>query len=83
MLDNKQNESIVSGRAILSRMEGEFTRISQIYGNVIIFYGAFGGGLVGARLSLEIKEGWLKILIITLMIGVAIKLFIDSLGGPF
>ena len=33
---------IVSGRAILSRMEGEFTRLSQIYGNHIIFVGTDG-----------------------------------------
>ena len=38
-LDNKINEKqqLVSGRAILSRMEGEFTRLNQIYGNQIIF----------------------------------------------
>ncbi|MEK6831162.1 MAG: hypothetical protein AABY17_00200, partial [Thermoproteota archaeon] len=29
-------------RAILSRMEGEFTRLSQIYGNHIIFLGTDG-----------------------------------------
>ena len=33
---------MVSGRAILARMEGEFTRLSQIYGNLIIFYGVDG-----------------------------------------
>jgi len=33
---------LVSGRAILSRMEGEFTRLSQIYGNVLIFIGSDG-----------------------------------------
>jgi hypothetical protein len=37
----KKNK-LVSGRAILSRMEGEFTRLSQIYGNVIIFIGTDG-----------------------------------------
>ena len=31
--DKKQQ--LVSGRAILSRMEGEFTRLSQIYGNLL------------------------------------------------
>ena len=35
-------KKIVSGRAILSRMEGEFTRLSQIYGNHIIFIGTDG-----------------------------------------
>jgi len=42
-LENKQKgEQIVSGRAILSRMEGEFTRLSQIYGNHIVFLGTDG-----------------------------------------
>ena len=41
--DNKQDsQNIVSGRAILSRMEGEFTRLSQIYGNHIVFIGTDG-----------------------------------------
>ncbi|MEK6870305.1 MAG: hypothetical protein AABX09_02070, partial [Thermoproteota archaeon] len=35
-------QKLVSGRAILSRMEGEFTRLSQIYGNHIIFLGTDG-----------------------------------------
>ena len=38
----KKEKQIVSGRAILSRMEGEFTRLSQIYGNHIIFLGSDG-----------------------------------------
>ena len=38
----KKGESMVSGRAILSRMEGEFTRLSQIYGNHIVFVGTDG-----------------------------------------
>ncbi|MCE2614305.1 MAG: hypothetical protein LVO36_00220 [Nitrosopumilus sp. (ex Thoosa mismalolli)] len=38
----KEGESMVSGRAILSRMEGEFTRLSQIYGNHIVFIGTDG-----------------------------------------
>ena len=37
----KKNK-LVSGRAILSRMEGEFTRLSQIYGNSLIFIGTDG-----------------------------------------
>ncbi len=43
-LENKQkgDQQLVSGRAILSRMEGEFTRLSQIYGNHIIFLGTDG-----------------------------------------
>lgn len=35
-------QKLVSGRAILSRMEGEFTRLSQIYGNHIVFIGTDG-----------------------------------------
>ena len=38
----KDEQKIVSGRAIISRMEGEFTRLRQIYGNVIVFYGVDG-----------------------------------------
>ncbi|MGH1521075.1 MAG: hypothetical protein ACRBB2_01705 [Nitrosopumilus sp.] len=38
----KKEKQIVSGRAILSRMEGEFTRLNQIYGNHIIFLGSDG-----------------------------------------
>ncbi len=34
--------NLVSGRAILSRMEGEFTRLSQIYGNMLVFIGTDG-----------------------------------------
>ena len=38
----KGEQQLVSGRAILSRMEGEFTRLNQIYGNDIIFLGTNG-----------------------------------------
>lgn len=38
----KPKQKLVSGRAILSRMEGEFTRLSQIYGNHVIFVGTDG-----------------------------------------
>ena len=38
----KDKHQLVSGRAILSRMEGEFTRLNQIYGNQIIFLGTDG-----------------------------------------
>ena len=43
-LEDKQKgeQQLVSGRAILSRMEGEFTRLSQIYGNHMIFLGTDG-----------------------------------------
>ena len=44
LLENKIKEKhqMVSGRAMLSRMEGEFTRLNQIYGNHIIFLGTDG-----------------------------------------
>ena len=43
LLDNPmQKNHLVSGRAILSRMEGEFTRLSQIYGNLLIYIGSDG-----------------------------------------
>ena len=38
----KKEPKIVSGRAIISRMEGEFIRLRQIYGNLIILYGIDG-----------------------------------------
>jgi len=43
-LENKTkgDQQLISGRAILSRMEGEFTRLSQIYGNHIVFLGTDG-----------------------------------------
>ena len=37
-----KKQQLVSGRAALSRMEGEFTRLNQIYGNHIIFIGTDG-----------------------------------------
>ncbi|MDR3782749.1 MAG: hypothetical protein P4K92_05550 [Candidatus Nitrosotalea sp.] len=33
---------MVSGRAILSKMEGEFTKLEEMYGNLLIFYGIDG-----------------------------------------
>ena len=50
-LEEKQKgkQKLVSGRAILSRMEGEFTRLSQIYGNDIIFLGTDGDSEGGNR----------------------------------
>ena len=38
----KDEERVISGRAIISRMEGEFTRLRQIYGNYIVLYGVDG-----------------------------------------
>jgi len=43
--------------------------------------GAFIGGLVGARLSIDIKERYLQILISVVIVIAAGKLFIDSLMG--
>ena len=50
-LEDKQKgeQQLVSGRAILSRMEGEFTRLSQIYGNHIVFLGTDGDPEWGNR----------------------------------
>ena len=45
----KGGQRLVSGRAILSRMEGEFTRLNQIYGNDIIFLGTDGDSEWGNR----------------------------------
>ena len=45
----KGKQQLVSGRAILSRMEGEFTRLNQIYGNDIIFLGTDGDSEWGNR----------------------------------
>jgi uncharacterized membrane protein YfcA len=47
---------------------------------VLLSIGAFGGGLVGARLSLEIKERSIRIAIGAAMVATAIKLFIDGSG---
>lgn len=55
----------------------------DFYQALLLAAGAFVGGLVGARLSLEIKENSLKILISIVMIVAAVKLFIDSLETPF
>jgi uncharacterized membrane protein YfcA len=55
----------------------------DFYQALLLSVGAFVGGLVGARLSLEIKENSLKILISIVMIAAAVKLFIDSLEVPF
>src|SRR5690349_15898841 len=38
----KESSVMVSGRAILGRIEGEFTRLKEMYGNQLIFYGMDG-----------------------------------------
>lgn len=55
----------------------------DFYQALLLAIGAFGGGLVGSRLSLEITEKRLRIIVTVVMIAAAIKLFIDSLEGPF
>ena len=55
----------------------------DFYQALLLSAGAFFGGLIGARLSIEIKESGLRILITIVMIAAAVKLFIDSLEAPF
>jgi len=50
---------------------------------LLLAIGAFAGGMLGARLSLEIKERKLKILVTVVLLAAAIKLIIDSMGGLF
>jgi len=50
---------------------------------LLLAAGAFAGGFVGARLSVDIKEKRLKILVSIVMVAASIKLFIDSLEPPF
>lgn len=42
--------------------------------------GAFGGGLLGAKLSIDIKENSIRMLISAAMVMVAVKLFLDAFG---
>lgn len=46
----------------------------------LLSIGAFAGGFLGARLSLEIKENRLRIIIIIVIVAAAIKLFLDAAG---
>ncbi|MDE1727626.1 MAG: hypothetical protein KGI02_00350 [Thaumarchaeota archaeon] len=39
---SSKEKKMVSGRAILSKMEGEFTKLEEMYGNLLIFYGIDG-----------------------------------------
>jgi hypothetical protein len=50
---------------------------------MLLSVGAFAGGLLGARLSLDIKEIKLKILVTIVLMVAAVKLVIDSMGGSF
>ena len=51
----KGEQKLVSGRAILSRMEGEFSRLNQIYGNDIVFLGTDGDSEWGNRNTRFVK----------------------------
>ena len=51
----KGEQQLVSGRAALSRMEGEFTRLNQIYGNDIILIGTDGDSEWGNRSTRFLK----------------------------
>jgi len=53
------------------------------YQALLLSIGAFAGGILGARLSLEIKERKLKIIVVIVIVGAAIKLIIDSTVGIF
>jgi uncharacterized membrane protein YfcA len=46
---------------------------------LLLSSGAFFGGLVGARLSVEIKENSIRIMISAAMVATAIKLFLDGM----
>ena len=39
---SNQEKRMASGRAILSKIEGEFTKLEEMYGNLLIFYGMDG-----------------------------------------
>ena len=47
----------------------------------LLAVGSFFGGLVGARLSIDIKERYLQILVSVVILIAAAKLFFDSLSG--
>jgi uncharacterized membrane protein YfcA len=50
---------------------------------LLLSIGAFGGGLVGSRLSVELKENSIRLLICAAMVATAIKLFIDGFNFQF
>ena len=55
----------------------------DFYQALFLSIGAFVGGLVGSRLSLQVEEKKLRIIVVIVLVITAIKLFVDSLGGPF
>ncbi len=52
---------------------------SDYYQALLLSVGAFSGGIFGARLSLEIREKNLQILVSIVIISAAIKMFYDSI----
>ena len=50
------------------------------YQALLLSIGAFAGGIFGAKLSLDIKENRLKILVTIVIIAAAVKLILDSAG---
>ena len=50
------------------------------YQALLLSIGAFAGGILGARLSLEIKENKLKVIVVIVLIAAAIKMIGDSTG---
>ena len=50
------------------------------YQALLLSIGAFAGGILGARLSLEIKDNKLKIIVVIVLIAAAIKMIVDSTG---
>lgn len=55
----------------------------DFYQALFLSIGAFAGGLVGSRLSLQVEEKKLRILVTIVLVITAIKLFADSLRVPF
>ncbi len=53
--DYGSKNTLVSGRAALSRIEGEFTRLNQIYGNHIVLIGIDGDPEWGNRCTRFLK----------------------------
>ena len=55
----------------------------DFYQALFLSIGAFAGGLIGSRLSLQVGEKKLRILVTIVLVITAIKLFADSLRVPF
>jgi uncharacterized membrane protein YfcA len=55
----------------------------DFYQALFLSIGAFAGGLVGSKLSLQVEEKKLRILVTVVLVITAIKLFVDSMRVPF